>query len=275
MVGRTPEYLGKKIESREVRLASLAILILPASILGLTAISVLAPAGFKGPLNPGAHGFSEILHAFSSTTGNNGSAFAGLTGNTPYYNTTLSVAMWLGRFIFGIPILALAGALAGKKVVPASAGTFATDTTLFAGLLVGVIIIVGALTLFPALALGPILDHSPRLPSWPGSSRAPVAVPSSSWARSRSGTGSPSSLPTSRRRWQRDAARRRRLHCGGLAQAMPSTTVPSPGIRSPALNILLAALTIIFMFAVVTLQSSPSTRAPRSPSRCSAAEWWR
>jgi K+-transporting ATPase ATPase A chain len=159
MVGRTPEYLGKKIESREVRLASLAILILPASILGLTAISVLAPAGLKGPLNPGAHGFSEILYAFSSTTGNNGSAFAGLTGNTLYYNTTLSVAMWLGRFIFVIPILALAGAMAGKKVVPASAGTFATDTTLFAGLLVGVIIIVGALTFFPALALGPILDH--------------------------------------------------------------------------------------------------------------------
>jgi K+-transporting ATPase ATPase A chain len=159
MVGRTPEYLGKKIESREVRLASLAILILPASILGLTAISVLAPAGLKGPLNPGAHGFSEILYAFSSTTGNNGSAFAGLTGNTLYYNTTLGVAMWLGRFIFVIPILALAGALAGKKVVPASAGTFATDTTLFAGLLVGVIIIVGALTFFPALALGPILDH--------------------------------------------------------------------------------------------------------------------
>jgi K+-transporting ATPase ATPase A chain len=159
MVGRTPEYLGKKIESREVRLASLAILILPATILGFTAISVLAPAGLKGPLNPGAHGFSEILYAFSSTTGNNGSAFAGLTGNTLYYNATLGAAMWLGRFIFVIPILALAGSLAGKKVVPASAGTFATDTTLFVGLLVGVIIIVGALTFFPALALGPILDH--------------------------------------------------------------------------------------------------------------------
>jgi K+-transporting ATPase ATPase A chain len=159
MVGRTPEYLGKKIESREVRLASLAILVLPASILGFTALSVLLPAGLKGPLNPGAHGFSEILYAFSSTTGNNGSAFAGLTGNTVYYNSTLGVAMWLGRFIFVIPILALAGSLAGKKVVPAGRGTFATDTGLFVGLLVGVVIIVGALTFFPALALGPLLEH--------------------------------------------------------------------------------------------------------------------
>jgi K+-transporting ATPase ATPase A chain len=159
MVGRTPEYLGKKIESREVRLASLAILILPASILGFTALSVLLPAGVKGPLNPGAHGFSEILYAFSSTTGNNGSAFAGLTGNTLYYNSTLASAMWLGRFIFVIPILALAGSLAGKKVVPAGGGTFATDTPLFTGLLIGVIVIVGALTFFPALALGPILEH--------------------------------------------------------------------------------------------------------------------
>jgi K+-transporting ATPase ATPase A chain len=159
MVGRTPEYLGKKIESREVRLASLAILILPASILGFAALSVLLPAGKAGPLNPGAHGFSEILYAFSSTTGNNGSAFAGLSGNTIYYNSTLGAAMWLGRFIFVIPIVALAGSLAGKKVVPASAGTFATDTTLFTGLLVGVIIIVGALTFFPALALGPLLEH--------------------------------------------------------------------------------------------------------------------
>ena len=159
MVGRTPEFLGKKIESREVRLASLAILILPASILGFAALSVLLPAGKAGPLNPGSHGFSEILYAFSSTTGNNGSAFAGLSGNTLYYNSTLSAAMWLGRFIFVIPIVALAGSLAGKKVVPASAGTFATDTSLFTGLLIGVIIIVGALTFFPALALGPLLEH--------------------------------------------------------------------------------------------------------------------
>jgi potassium-transporting ATPase potassium-binding subunit len=159
MVGRTPEYLGKKIESKEVRLAALAILILPASILGFTAVSVLVHAGLVGPLNPGAHGFSEILYAFSSQTGNNGSAFAGLTGNTVYYNSTGAAAMWLGRYMMVLPILALAGALAGKKVVPAGPGTLGTDTPLFVGLLIGVIFIVGALTFFPALALGPILDH--------------------------------------------------------------------------------------------------------------------
>jgi potassium-transporting ATPase potassium-binding subunit len=159
MVGRTPEYLGKKIESREVKLAALGILALPASILGFTAVSVLAARGQAGPLNPGPHGFSEILYAFSSTTGNNGSAFAGLSGNTLYYNTTLSAAMWIGRFIFLIPLLALAGSMVRKKVVPASAGTFPTDTPLFSGLLIGVILIVGALTFFPALALGPILEH--------------------------------------------------------------------------------------------------------------------
>ena len=159
MVGRTPEYIGKKIESKEVRLASLAILIDVAAILGFTAVSVLTPGGKAGPLNPGAHGFSEILYAFSSTVANNGSAFAGLTGNTVYYNSMLGATMWLGRFFEVIPILALAGALAGKKVVPASAGTLATDTRLFAGLLVGVVLIVGALTFFPALALGPLLEH--------------------------------------------------------------------------------------------------------------------
>jgi K+-transporting ATPase ATPase A chain len=159
MVGRTPEYIGKKIESREVRMASLAILVDAGLILGMSAISVLAPGGKAGPLNPGAHGFSEILYAFSSTTANNGSAFAGLTGNTVYYNTMLGVTMWLGRFFEVIPILALAGALAGKKVVPAGKGTFATDTPLFTGLLIGVVLIVGALTFFPALALGPILEH--------------------------------------------------------------------------------------------------------------------
>ena len=159
MVGRTPEYLGKKIESKEVRLAALAILILAASILGFTAVSVLVHAGLAGPLNPGAHGFSEILYAFSSQTGNNGSAFAGLTGNTVYYNSTGGAAMWLGRYMMVLPILALAGALAGKKVVPAGPGTLRTDTPLFVGLLIGVIFIVGALTFFPALALGPILDH--------------------------------------------------------------------------------------------------------------------
>ena len=159
MVGRTPEYIGKKIESREVRLASLAILIDVGAILGFTAISVLTPGGKAGPLNPGAHGFSEILYAFSSTVGNNGSAFAGLSGNTVYYNSMLGTTMWLGRFFEVIPILALAGALAGKRVVPASAGTLATDTRLFAGLLVGVVLIVGALTFFPALSLGPLLEH--------------------------------------------------------------------------------------------------------------------
>jgi len=159
MVGRTPEYLGKKIESKEVRLASLTLLLGPAAILGFTAVSVLLPAGLEGPLNPGAHGFSEILYAFSSQFGNNGSAFAGLTGNTVYYNSMGGSDMWIGRFLFVIPLLALAGALAGKKVVPAGRGTFATDTPLFAGLLVGVILIVGALTFFPALALGPLLEH--------------------------------------------------------------------------------------------------------------------
>ncbi len=159
MVGRTPEYLGKKIESREVRLASLVILTSAFNILVWMAISVLVPAGLKGPLNPAAHGFTEIMYAFSSTNGNNGSAFAGLTGNTVYYNTALGVAMWTGRYLFWIPILALAGALASKKLVPAGPGTLRTDTPLFVGLLIGVIIIVGALTFFPALALGPLLEQ--------------------------------------------------------------------------------------------------------------------
>jgi K+-transporting ATPase ATPase A chain len=159
MVGRTPEYLGKKIEARDVKLAALAILILPLSILGFTALSVLVAPGQVGPLNSGPHGFSEILYAFSSTTGNNGSAFAGLTGNTVYYNTTLEIAMWLGRYLFVIPILALAGSMVKKKIIPASAGTFPTDTPLFTGLVVGVVLVIGALTFFPALALGPILEH--------------------------------------------------------------------------------------------------------------------
>jgi len=162
MVGRTPEYLGKKIESKEVRLASLAVLIDVLIILGFTAIAVLAPAATAnggGPLNPGAHGFSEILYSFSSQVGNNGSAFAGLAGNTVFWNSMGGTAMWLGRFFEVIPILALAGALAGKKVVPAGAGTLATDRPLFSGLLVGVVLIVGALTFFPALSLGPLLEH--------------------------------------------------------------------------------------------------------------------
>ena len=159
MVGRTPEYLGKKIEGRDVKYAAIAILVLPASILGFSAISVLTTAGQAGPLNPGPHGLSEILYAFASTTGNNGSAFAGLSGNTLYYNTTLAGAMWVGRFLFIIPVMALAGNLVKKKIVPASAGTFPTDTPLFVGLLIGTILIVAALTFFPALSLGPILEH--------------------------------------------------------------------------------------------------------------------
>jgi len=162
MVGRTPEYLGKKIESKEVRLASLAVLIDVLIILGFTAIAVLAPAATAnggGPLNPGAHGFSEILYSFSSQVGNNGSAFAGLSGNTVFWNTMGGTAMWLGRFFEVIPILALAGALAGKKVVPAGAGTLATDRPLFAGLLVGVVLGVGALTFFPAPSLGLLLER--------------------------------------------------------------------------------------------------------------------
>ena len=140
-------------------MAVLTLLASPAVILGFTAVSVLVAQGKAGPLNPGAHGFSEILYSFSSQFGNNGSAFAGLTGNTVYYNTLGGAAMWLGRYIFVIPLLALAGSLAGKKIVPTGKGTLATDTPLFAGLLVGVIIIVGALTFFPALALGPLLEH--------------------------------------------------------------------------------------------------------------------
>ena len=159
MVGRTPEYLGKKIESKEVKMAMLAILVLAASILGFTALASVLPAGLAGPLNKGPHGFSEILYAYTSGTGNNGSAFAGLTGNTFFYNLTIGLAMLIGRFLMIIPIMAIAGSLVTKKVLPASAGTFPTHGTLFVGLLVGVILIVGGLTFFPALALGPIVDH--------------------------------------------------------------------------------------------------------------------
>jgi len=159
MVGRTPEYLGKKIEAKEVKMAMLAILILPASILGFTALAAVTKAGLAGPLNAGPHGFSEILYAYSSGTGNNGSAFAGLTANTLFYNVTIGFAMLLGRFFFIVPMLAVAGSLAAKKIVPASAGTFPTDGGLFVGLLIGVIFIIGGLTFFPALALGPIVEH--------------------------------------------------------------------------------------------------------------------
>ncbi|KRA81167.1 potassium-transporting ATPase subunit KdpA [Altererythrobacter sp. Root672] len=159
MVGRTPEYVGKKIESREVKLAVLAIAILPLSILGLTALSSVLPQGLAGPLNKGPHGFTEILYAFTSATGNNGSAFAGLTAATPYYNGLLGLAMWLGRFFMIVPILAVAGSLAAKKYTPETAGSFPTTGPLWVGLLVGIILIVGGLTFLPSLALGPIADH--------------------------------------------------------------------------------------------------------------------
>ena len=159
MVGRTPEYVGKKIESREVKLAVLAIAVLPLTILGLAAISSVATAGLAGPLNKGPHGFSEILYAFTSAVGNNGSAFAGLTASTPYYDSLLGVAMWLGRFFVIVPMLAIAGSLAAKRYTPASSGSFPTTGGLWVGLLVGIILILGGLTFLPSLALGPIADH--------------------------------------------------------------------------------------------------------------------
>jgi K+-transporting ATPase ATPase A chain len=159
MVGRTPEYLGKKIEAKEVKMALLAILILPLSILGFSAIATVTQAGLAGPANAGPHGFSEILYAFTSGTGNNGSAFAGISANTLFYNTTIGFAMFIGRFLMIVPMVAIAGSLAAKKIVPVSAGTFPTDGPLFVGLVVGVILIVGGLTFFPALALGPIVEQ--------------------------------------------------------------------------------------------------------------------
>jgi K+-transporting ATPase ATPase A chain len=159
MVGRTPEYLGKKIEAKEVKMAMLAVLILPLSILGFTAIATVVDAGLAGPANQGPHGFSEILYAYTSGTGNNGSAFAGISANTLFYNTTIGLAMFIGRFLMIVPMMAIAGSLAAKKIVPASAGTFPTDGGLFVGLVVGVILIVGGLTYFPALALGPIVEQ--------------------------------------------------------------------------------------------------------------------
>lgn len=159
MVGRTPEYVGKKIEAREVKMAMLAILCLPLMILGLTAVAVVTPSAVASIANPGPHGFSEVLYAYSSQTGNNGSAFAGLTGNTPFYNLTGGVAMLVGRFFVIIPAMAMAGSLAAKKTLPASTGTLPTTGGLFVGLLVGVILIIGGLTFFPALALGPIVEH--------------------------------------------------------------------------------------------------------------------
>ena len=159
MVGRTPEYLGKKIEAKEVKMAMLAVLCLPLSILGFTAIAVVLDTGVASMANAGPHGFSEVLYAYTSGTANNGSAFAGLSANTPWYNITIGLAMLMGRFMVIVPALAIAGSLVAKKTVPESSGTLPTTGPLFVGLLVGVILIVGGLTFFPALALGPIVEH--------------------------------------------------------------------------------------------------------------------
>jgi potassium-transporting ATPase potassium-binding subunit len=160
MVGRTPEYLGKKIEAFDVQMAMLYMLIFPLLILGFAAVSVLMPnLGLGSLANHGPHGLSEILYAYTSATGNNGSAFAGLNANTHWYNGSLAVAMFAGRFLMIVPMLAIAGSLARKKSVPPSAGTFPVTTPLFTLLLTGVILIVGALTFFPALSLGPVLEH--------------------------------------------------------------------------------------------------------------------
>src|SRR6187551_330311 len=159
MVGRTPEYVGKKIEAKEVKMAMLAILILPLMYLGWTAAAVVIPSAVASMANAGPHGFTEVLYAFTSATGNNGSAFAGLSANTMFYNLTLASSMLVGRFFMTVPAMALAGSLAGKKSIPSSAGTLPTTGGLFVGLVVGVILIVGGLTFFPALALGPIVEH--------------------------------------------------------------------------------------------------------------------
>ncbi|HKR87333.1 MAG TPA: potassium-transporting ATPase subunit KdpA [Phenylobacterium sp.] len=159
MVGRTPEYLGKKIEAREIKFAMLAVLILPLAILSFAAVAAVLPAALKGLANAGPHGLSEILYAYSSAAGNNGSAFAGLSANTPYWNSTLGIAMLLGRFGYVVPVLAMAGSIAAKPKLEASAGTLPTHGPLFIGLLVGVILIMGGLQFFPAQALGPIVEH--------------------------------------------------------------------------------------------------------------------
>ena len=159
MVGRTPEYLGKKIETREMKLVMLAVLIYPVSVLGFTAASIMFKSGLDGIANQGPHGLSEVLYAFASTVGNNGSAFGGLSGNTLWYNTTLGVAMFIGRFFYVVPVMALAGSFAAKKKAQASVGTFPTHGPLFVGLLLGIIVILYLLQYFPVLALGPIVEH--------------------------------------------------------------------------------------------------------------------
>jgi K+-transporting ATPase ATPase A chain len=159
MVGRTPEYLGKKIEAREMKLVMLAVLCLPLMMLGFTAIAVVIEPGTAAMANAGPHGFSEALYAYVSAAANNGSAFAGLSGNSPFWNSTLGIAMMVGRFFVIIPALAIAGSMAAKPILAASSGTFPTTGPLFVGLVVGVILIVGGLTFFPALALGPVVEH--------------------------------------------------------------------------------------------------------------------
>jgi len=159
MVGRTPEYLGKKIEPYEMKMAAVAVLVPCALALLGTAVGVVTTWGAAGPSNPGAHGFSQVLYAFSSATGNNGSAFGGISCNTPFYNIALGLCMFFGRFWIIVPVLAIAGSLAAKKAVPVTAGTLPTHTPIFIVMLICVVIIVGALTFVPALALGPIVEH--------------------------------------------------------------------------------------------------------------------
>ncbi len=159
MVGRTPEYVGKKIEAKEVKMTMLAVLSLPLAIVGFTALAIVLPSGLASLANAGPHGYSEVLYAYTSGAANNGSAFAGLSANTPWYNVTIGLAMLMGRFLVIVPVMAIAGSLATKKTVPASIGTFPTDGGLFVGLLVGVVLIVGGLTYFPALAVGPVVEH--------------------------------------------------------------------------------------------------------------------
>jgi K+-transporting ATPase ATPase A chain len=163
MIGRTPEYLGKKIQAREVKLAGLAALVMPITVLIVTAVAVSLAVGRAGPLNAGPHGFTEILYGLTSQGNNNGSAFGGLTGNTPFYNIIGGIDMLLGRFAIMIPALALGGSLAQKNVVPESLGTFRTDNGMFVGLVIGVILIIGGLTFFPAISLGPIVEQLSHL----------------------------------------------------------------------------------------------------------------
>jgi K+-transporting ATPase ATPase A chain len=164
MIGRTPEYLGKKIQSFDMKMTSIAILVTPTLVLAGTAIAVMLDPGKAGVANPGAHGFTEILYAFSSAANNNGSAFAGLSANTVFYNNMLAIAMWFGRFAMIVPILAVAGSLAAKKRIGTTAGTMPTHGPLFVALLIGTVLLVGVLNYVPALALGPVIEHLQLFP---------------------------------------------------------------------------------------------------------------